>query len=181
MTLLTTDEFRAFQATELDDASLQIFLDAAELAIEQRYGVTGSPVTETVDGGQTYIFLRRRASSITSVLETWGDTDTTLAADDYQLRGDGVSVKRLGTGTNAATWWGAPVAVTYAAADDEAERKRIQVALVKLDLNIAPGASSEQIGSWMEQHQESSVWNYATQREAILDSLYASPTAPGFA
>lgn len=183
MALLTIEQFRKFVATSLEDDELEVLLDAAESAITALYGPVGGPVEETSDGGQTYIFLRRRASAITGIVETDIDVDTTLAADDWRLRDDGVSVRRLWNGTNAREWWGYPVVVTYTPADDLADRKRIQLKLVELDLNNTPGVTSERIGEWEEQHSESSVWNYPVQREAILASLAGQPAglAPGFA
>lgn len=179
--LLDPDEFRSLHANGLEDDALMLLLDAAEQAIDARYGPLGSSASDLLDGGQSYLFLRRRASDIMSIVETDGLTDTTLATDDYRLRSDGVSVLRLATGTNRRAWWGAPVAVTYVPFDDEADRKRVQAALVEADLGYNPGTTMEQVGSWLEQRQQSSpAWNYATERDAILASLVAT-NAPGFA
>ena len=58
--ILTTDEFRAFVETDLDDASLQILLDAAESAIVAYAGPPGS-ATRRVDGGVGRMPLARPA------------------------------------------------------------------------------------------------------------------------
>jgi len=183
MTLLSTDDFKAAYAgtVPVDDAGLASLLAAEEAAIVARFGNTAAEVAEVHDGGSAYLFLRHRAETAASIsaVETVDATDTTLAADDYRLRDDGVSLLRLDTGTNRRTVWGLTT-VTYTPLDDSEERKRVQRALVILDLNTAPGISAEQIGAWMEQHQQSSVWNYQTEREAILASLDRA-IPPGFA
>ncbi len=178
--LLTVAEFRQLASSSLEDEALQLLLDAAEQAITSRYGELGTPVVETLDGGQSYLFLRRRAASIVSLVETNGMTDTTLAIDDWRIRGDGVSILRLPLGTNKQDRWGAPVTVTYVPLDDEADRKRVQMELVKLDQDYAPGVTSETIGAWSEQRVQSSVWNYQAERAAIIESL-VNTFAPGFA
>lgn len=182
--ILTLEELRAHVETELEDDDLQLLVDAAEQAIVKalrQFGVAyDEGLVETHDGGQSYIFLRWPATSIESITETDGGTDTVLEADDYRIRGDGVSVLRLASGTNPRTWWGAPVRVEYSAAHADAELGRVQIALVKLDLNHNPGVASESIGSWSEQATSNSAFNYQLERESILASLNIA-TAPGFA
>lgn len=180
--LLSVEEFRLLvPSPSIEDEGLQLLLDASEQAITARYGEIGSPVTELVDGGYTYFFLRRRASSIDTVVETISGTDTTLAEDDFRIRGDGVSVRRLPAGTNDRLYWGDTISVTYTPADDEADRKRVQMELMKLDLSYEPGMTAEQIGSWLEQRANNSTWNAMLEREAILDSLIGGQAVPGFA
>lgn len=180
---VTVEVLRAHVSSELDDDALQLLLDAAEAAILVRYGTPGS---ETHDGGQSYIFLRHRAASITTITETVSGTDTELDPTDFRLRDDGVSVLRLSTGLNTPTrsWstpaWGGPVVVEYVPEDLDAELARVQIALVELDLNHAPGLTSETIGAWSEQFASNSAFNYEVEREAILNS-FASAIPPGFA
>jgi hypothetical protein len=169
--LLTVGEYRKLAGSSLEDPALQLLLDAAEQAIERELGGPVGEVTEVVDGGLTYITLRRRASEIVSVTETWDATDTILGADDYRLRYDARSLFRLANGTHPAGRWG-QATVVYAAEDDADDRKRAQKALVELDHNYVPGATAEQIGAWMEQHQQSAQWNYQSERAAILATLW---------
>ena len=68
--------------------------------------------------------------------------------------------------------WPGLVAVTYEPEDDEAIRKRVQKELVEFDLTVAPGATSEQIGAWLEMQQKSSVWNEQSERAALLAGLW---------
>jgi hypothetical protein len=157
VTLLTVDDLRQWpEFAETDEDVLQLLLDAEEQAIEREMGGPVGAVTEVVDGGYlTFITLRWRAAGITSVETTHDEVLTTLATDDYQLRHDRRSLFRLGTGTNPGY--------------------RVQKELIALDMNYAPGSTSEQIGSWMEQQQKSSVWNAAAERNAIMATLW-----PGF-
>ena len=118
--------------------------------------------------------LSRRATSIVQVVEG----TTTLDATDYELKDDGQLLRRLSFGaTHPRSRWWHRVDVTYVPVDDLANRKRVQIALVALDLNHDPGASQETIGSWSESHSQGAGWNYETERRAILDSL--SPAGAG--
>lgn len=183
---VTVEELIVYPGVDasVDTAVLQAMLDAAEEAIAAVSGPAGD-ATEILDGGGSYIFLRRRCASvddIDTVTETVSLTDTELDATDFRLRADGVSLLRLDAGANPRVCWGAPVTVEYTPEADEAERVRVQVALVMLDLNHIPGGiTSEQIGAWMEQRAANSVWNYTAEREAILASLQPMAYAPGFA
>ena len=170
MAILSVEQFRSLAETHLEDAALQILLDAAEEAIVAYAGAPDT-ATEVLGGGGQYVTLQRPAVSISSITETWNETATTLAANDYELLPGGLVLRRKSGGTNSRTRWYGRVAVTYVPVDAESERQRVAYQLVQLDLNYAPGTTSEQIGQWMEQHQQSSVWNYRKEREAILSSL----------
>src|SRR4051812_3591782 len=98
MTLLTVDQFREHVETSLVDDAIQRLLDDAEAEIIRYAGALGSR-TELVDGGSGRLVLTRPVGSITSVTETFGTTDTILAADDYRQRNVYV-LERLYTGTN---------------------------------------------------------------------------------
>lgn len=173
MTLLTVDDLRKWpQFATIDADVLDLLLEAEEGAIETELGGPVGSVTEIVDGGLRFLTLRRRASSITSVTTVVDGVSTTLATDDHRLRYDRRSLERLGTGTNPSAYWAGVVTVEYAAEDDEPTRKRVQRELVALDLNTAPGATMEQIGAWLEQHQASAQWNEASERRAILSTLW---------
>lgn len=176
MAILTVEQFRSLSASSLEDSALQILLDAAEEAIVAFAGAPASAL-ELLDGGNRFVSLARPATSISSITETspWGATVTTLAADDYLLYPNGATILRLSGGTNSRWRWYGRVAVTYVPVDDTSERQRVQRALVDLDLNYAPGTTSEQIGAWMEQRsQQSNQWNYTQERDAILASLASS-------
>lgn len=166
---------------------MQRLLDAAEQAIQQAAGiftVSGDPevpdnITEILYGGSTYLVLAHRASAVVSVHELVTNVDTALAANDYRLGNDGVSLQRLDTGTNPQIGWTGQVTVVYTPFDVNAERKVAQIALVQLYLDHHPGIASETIGDWQQSFQSNSVWNYAQERENILDTL--RPVTVGFA
>lgn len=177
MTLLSVADLRTlpvFRSEEtFPDAWLQILLDATEAEIADELGGPVGSVTEVVDGSLlSWLTLRRRADSITTIVETSDSVVTTIAADDYRIALDRRSLQRLGTGTNPSARWPRLVSVTYAAEADEPTRKRVQKALVELDAGYAPGRTDEQIGAWRESYQQSSVWNYQTERKAILATLW---------
>lgn len=179
MAILTLAELKVrLPSTGLDDDDLRRYLDAAE---EDIVRVAGPAVDDYLVTSVTEWFSRvtgallmlgRAASSITSIQEYANrQTPTTLAADDYELMPDGVMLRRKVGGTNSSYHWHPPVRVEYDPMSDVASRERVQIALVQLDVNANHGVSSEQIGSWTQQSQASSVWNYAAEREAILESL----------
>lgn len=182
MTLLTVAELRAFPAfagrSDVDDAVLEVLLEAAESAIERELGGPVGAVQEVISGDLlTFLTLRRRATSITSITTAVDGVTTNLAADDYRLAYDRRTIWRLGDGTNPSAYWPSRpgiATVVYAAEDDEADRKRVQAQLVDLDLNAAPGVSMEQIGAWMETRQQNATWNQATERKAILATLWGA-------
>jgi hypothetical protein len=96
-----------------------------------------------------------------------------LADDDYRLAPSGSLLIRLSDGTNPRSCWYGRVEVRYTPFVDGAERDRVAIALVKLDVNHNPGSVQETIGSWSEQQSQGSE-SYATERAAILASYGAS-------
>jgi hypothetical protein len=174
---LTVEQFRDFVRTSLSDESVQKLLEAAKLAIDQVAGPVGE-ITETIEAwewgdGLPRITTKRPMSAVVSVTEYVGDRPIVLAADDYRV--SGYVLTRLGHGTNPRWHWGSRVVVVYATADDAAERDRVQLELVKLDLTYSPGLSSQTIGTWSEAYTDGAT--YAADREAILSSLL--PTSGG--
>lgn len=177
MTILTTAEFREFEDTDLGDTPLQVLLDAAEIEIVRFAGDPASAV-EWIRGGQSFIFLKRPASTITSVVE-WNDSDgssVTLDADDYLAYPDGLRFRRLSTGPNPRSRWRERSVWTYTPRVDTALREAVQVDLVKLMLNYAPGLTSETIGDWAETFAANSVWNNLKERADILSRLSYGPS-----
>lgn len=175
MASLNVAGFREHVTTALGDTALELLLDAAWLAIAEIAGAEGD-VVEVRAGGGSILFLPRPAASITSVSEWFGySTQRTLAANDYRLNSDGVSLHRLTVGTTPAVYWGGPVQIAYEPLSDESSRQVVQIALVKLFLDHHPGIAEEDIGDWRQVFQSNSVWNYAQERETILDTLRARP------
>jgi len=133
MSDLTVVALRAHLETDLEDAALQRFIDDAESEVIRRYGER-STQTDTFTGEilATALFLSRKATVITTVVEEVAGTETTLASDDYRLRYEGRQIQRLATGTNPRTTWGEVVTVVYEPKDELANRLRVSVDLVKL-------------------------------------------------
>lgn len=170
--LLTATDLREHITTALGDDALQRLADAAWEQITEVVGSEGA-LTEVYDGSGTYLFLTRPVSAFTSITETVGSTATILATDDYRLGVDGLSVRRLATGTNPQSYWQGDVSVVYEPDNDEAQRQVVQIALVRLYLNHHPGIVDETIGDWRESFQSNSAWNYALERDNILATLRA--------
>ena len=166
-TLLTVGELREHLETDLSDEALQRILNAEEAEIVRRHGPTATQA-ETLDGGETLLFLSRTASSITSVVETESDnlTQTTLASDDYRLLPAG-KVERLVTGTNPASYWAHLVTVTYVPEDQAAQRRLVLVQLAMLAAKYN-AMKSESVGGG---DYSGTSLDYTLERERLLRSL----------
>jgi hypothetical protein len=169
--ILTPDELREHIETTLDDVALERLADAAEEAIVGEIGDPG-PVNELITprGTTDLIKLGRRAATVSAVTER----TTELDEDDYELRSSGYILRRLNTGSSPASCWRGRVDITYTVSD-LAERARVQIELVKLDLAYSPGVVGETIGSWSEQLAQGDR-TYQAERAAILASLHRTPT-----
>lgn len=138
-------------------------IDGAYKDITQRFGEDASH-EDTLPGGFKVLYLRRQVSTVTTVVETIADTDTTLSADDYEIRDNSWALERLSTGTNGRATWGTEVKVTYVTADD-ARRFDVCIDLIKLELAYT-GTQAEKIGDY-----STSGLDHARAREAILSRL----------
>lgn len=167
--LLSPADFRKHQETGLPDPALQTLLDAAEWAINRT--LTADALIERHETLGRYIYPARRVTTVTSLKETVGTTVTTLAANDYLIHPGGWTIERLATGTNPRSVWTGVVELTTPPAADTADRKRVQLGLVKLDLAHNPGLTAEEIGDWKETYADNSAMNYGLEREAILATL----------
>lgn len=165
---LSVDALRLRVTSSLGDEALTGLLEAAYEAIDNYAGMVGDVQERLMASGMgPLLMLSRRAIAIESVTEN----DVALAADDYELRSSGQMLLRLTTGTNSRRYWFGPVDVTYQPYVDDAERDRVAGELVQLDLNYKPGLTSERIGDWEEQFARNDLFNYQTERAAILASL----------
>lgn len=168
MTILSADEAREHIETSLEDDALERLLAAAEAAIVERAGPNPTDDTETATAEERHsprgdlLMLSRVPGVIVSVTE--GTTE--LDPEDYAQRPGSGILRRVGR-----SWWG-PVTVAYIPEGDLAERIRVQLALVRLDLSATPGVTSERIGPWQQQTADGST--YAVEREALLASLGGS-------
>ncbi|HUW17467.1 MAG TPA: hypothetical protein VMW94_10345 [Actinomycetes bacterium] len=166
----TVAMLRAYVTSTLSDAVLQTYLDAAMEAIDDVLGPVAMKERINVSYGEL-VRLGRKAASITSVVEDARSSSLTLAADDYELTDSGEVLYRLHDGTNPRYTWHSRVDVTYVREDDVADRIRVAVALVRLDLTYAPGLTSQQIGTWSETYATTGSRSYEEQRADLLGSL----------
>jgi hypothetical protein len=163
---LSVVEFREHVTSALGDEALQALLNAAYAAIVRRVGPEASAVERLAGASGPLLLLNRAASSITSVTED----GTLLDALDYLLRPSGMTIERLRTGPNPRLYWRGWVDVVSTPLVDTAERIRVTIALVKLDLAQNPGITAIRIGDWAETYADSAM-NYGLEREAILATL----------
>lgn len=172
--LLTPAQFREHQATDLPDTALQRLIDAAEYAITARYGAIAQ-LTEQVRGGGRLLFLSRVAGAIASVTELYGDplgtSPVVLDPTDYTQVPPGNLLRREYTGVHRADLWGERTDVVYTPADDQVERTRVTIGLVKLDVQHNPGLSAETVGDWAQTYADNSAMNYQLERDSILASM----------
>lgn len=169
--------FTAAAPNSIDADHLLRLLDAAQEAIDARYGALYAADSNTEQGQAREIMnvhgdllvLSRRAASVDQVIED-RFTPTTLASNDYELLPDGQTLRRLSTGTHTAYRWGHRVDVLYTPLSDVASRELAQINLVRLEISFNPGLAGQTIGSWSETYITSGK-SYAEQREEILDSL----------
>jgi hypothetical protein len=172
---LTVADVRQHVTTALLDPALQRLIDAAYEAIVGRIGPTGADTEVHRAGSGPLLMLNRAAASITSVTEDATGAPVVLNALDYALRPSGSLLERLDTGPNPASRWRGRVDVVAVPLADAAERDRVVIALVKLDVTHNPGVTSERIGDWEESFADNSAMNYDLEREAILDSMLLDP------
>lgn len=178
MALLTVTEARQFVAfpsgTEAD-AALQLLLNATEADILGAVGATASGA-ELIEGGWDAIIVSRPIASVTAVVDDVDGSAVTLASDDYRFTVGGYVMHRLSSGTHPGGRWGPLVSVTYTGVDTTAQRKQVQVALVRLALGYNPGLLSTRVGDWQETYQATnSVSGYVTERAALLSTLTPGP------
>jgi hypothetical protein len=187
VSILTVAELREHVTSALPDAALQRLLDAAEDAIVERVGAPGA-ITEYVSAwasgagyapwglttGMRRITVSRPIGTIASVTEylsagAVGDPGIILDATDY--RASGYVLARLPGGTHSRWYWGQQVAVVYTPADETADRTRVQIALVRLDLNAEPGLAQQITEGFAERFSGAGLLNYSEERADLLASL----------
>ena len=170
MALLSIAELRSLVESDLTDAALQMMLDATEAEITRKLGDL-STETLQLDGGDAYLHLGRRASSITSVSEYYtvecvGYTTTVLVAGDYSLSSDGWRIERKVDGTNPSPVWLGLVTVDYVPVSSIAERKLLQAKLIKLDLAYQ-GMAEQRVGDMVVREEA----DHSAARAAIFKTV----------
>lgn len=164
--MLAVADLRRRITTALEDSDLQGLLNAAYQAIDGR--VPSGPQTELlrVDAGDLVV-LSYPARSITSIRDRGVDLDP----DDWAQLSPTL-LRRLATGPHPARHWHRPE-IAYLMTADEAERDRIAIALIQLDLTYKPGLTGQRLGEWSESYSQA-TGSYPAEREAILSSYAPS-------
>ncbi len=150
----------------LSDAALQRLIEREEAEIIRRFGAhwTGAAVSETVHGGGAALYLKRAATSISSIIEYVYPGDTapvTLTASDYYLWPAEGRIERLPWGSSASTRWGTPVTVSYIPADDSYLRTQVILELIRIGAAedaSAGGGSVSGLGYSISGGSSSSTW-----------------------
>ncbi len=167
MSLISVSEIREHVETGIADTALDNLIKVAEQEIVHKCGATLTQTDEIpVYIGQynKWLWLTRPADSITTVIETVGVSDTTLAADDYRLYHQS-QLKRLDSGTNSRSYWGDRVKVTYVPRNDITRRRGALIRLVQLMVNFT-GNRSESSGDF-----SCTSLDYESEKNKILSSL----------
>lgn len=172
--LLTVDQLREHIETDVTDAALQRYLDTADYEIVEAFGANTGTVIEYFTPGalDCLIFTVRKIASVSAIVETTrgpaGDTETTLASNDYVVDGNR-QIRRLATGTNGASYWAERTKVTYTPTSESAKRIGVTIDLVRLSCRYE-AASSTKLGDVSINHVD-----YAQERQRILRRLQPGP------
>jgi hypothetical protein len=128
MASVSIDEVRAVVKTGMTDAELGDVIDRAEFELSELCGqpqdseLSVSEV-ETVYGGTQNLFMRRKISSITSIVED----DTTLTTDYFRVFPRQGRIVRLPLGGV----WGDEIVITYVPAENLPLFKQATIDLVR--------------------------------------------------
>ena len=143
--LLTVGELREQVTTALPDDAVQRLLDAAEADITRWTWPLGSTVRELVHGSR-FLALDHRAETIVAITPVPGSSSSSAPPDPldpltYALTAGGYVV------AFTSYTYGYDYTVEYQPIDNAAERKRVQVAIVKDDVAYE-GMQGQSLGDW---------------------------------
>jgi hypothetical protein len=173
--LVTPADVKRTVRSALEDADLQLVIDQEEAEVVRLFGAhyidAAQTIVETLPGGKRNLWLRRRITAVTAVVE---DT-MTLTSGEYRVWGEQGRVNRL---YGVTAWlagdeddttrhdWGQVVVITYKPADDNALRKPVIVELVRLALERTTMDSENVAGEYSY-----SAPNWEAKRGDILRRL----------
>ena len=161
----TTSELSSVLETDLDTTSLQKYIDAAEADLVSVHGAHTSGEDQFDALRSRKLWPLRQIVTVTTAVETIGDTDTTLSADDYRIRDGGWSLERRSDGTNPAYTWEQEVVLTYTPFSDEGRRWQTIVDLVRLRLQY------NALGEVEDGDHKESAMDYEKERVKLLAVL----------
>jgi hypothetical protein len=162
--MVDLDALRDHVGAGPSDDVLEGLLAAALEAIDLRYGPATETYREYVRPFGQWVRLGIRASAVSTVIEGTSALETA----DYALWPGGKYVRRLHD-LDPSDWTGM-VDITYRPLSEAAERDRVALGLVKVDLAYHPGLTSITVGPWSESYSQASD-SHAQAREAVLRSL----------
>lgn len=138
MSLLTAAQAQALGiGLSLSATDLQAVIDREEAELVRLFGAvyTGAAISETTHGGGRSLYLKRRITSVSSIIEYLYPGDTapvTLTTSDYFVWGDEGRIERVPWGTTASTTWGRVVTVSYVPTDDTDLWRMVLAELVRI-------------------------------------------------
>jgi len=144
--------------------AIERLIDSAEEEVLTRYGPHNAQV-DFLRGGDMFLYTLRPVSLVTSIIETVGETTTSLAANDWTSRSGGWILERDQNGTNSRRTWADFVEVTYTPESDDDRRKMVIVELVRVSM-MYNAAKSKRTGDVSFTFVE-----YQDERESILSTL----------
>lgn len=130
MSLVTVEQVKLLVGSNLPDEVLQDVIDRVEAEVVRMYGAhySGSlELTETLEGGEYRLFVRRPISTLTSVVE---NDEALTVDDDFKLEAEQGNLLRLPLGST----WGWETIVKYKPVDDSDQRREVILDLVRVTL-----------------------------------------------
>jgi len=178
--LITPTQVQAFIKTPLSTTVLQQIIDAEEQVIVERFGAHVLVVEQFEDDSPgDRLFTNRGIASVQEIKETvvyrvglyqWGETETILSANDYEIWADLKSVRRLTTGDHERYGWGQRVKITYVPNDTTATRILVLLNLCKINIQFS-GLDREMVGG---REYQAEMASYAQKRREVLNLLNSS-------
>ena len=144
--------------------TVQRLIDSAEEEVLTRYGPHNAQV-DFLRGGDMFLYTLRPVLLVTSIIETVGETTTSLTTNDWTSRSGGWILERDQNGTNSRRTWADWVTVTYTPENDDDRRKMVMIELVRVSMAYSALKSSK-VGD-----VTCSFVEYQNERESILSTL----------
>ena len=168
MALLTASYARRFVDTKLTDTELQEIIDEIEAEVVRLYGANYVNAETTITKtkrvfGQRYFFIDRKVTSISSVTE---ESVALVEDTDFELCDDQASLFRSPYGE----WFGL-VVVVYVPFNDNADRKKVILDLLRLDLARSAMKTEDFDGSY-----QFSAPDWEVERARVLRRLVIGAT-----
>lgn len=171
-------KIRQHVETGLEDGALALLVQAATDEVAARFGNDDEMTTTLYGWGDNQLThrLSRKASVLTSVKErpAYGNEETVLDTDDYDLIHGGKTLIRRADGTNPRRYWNEVVEVTYTPVEEKTLREQTIINLVKLEVQYN-GLAQERVGDYTSNMASggsgSASTIYLAERERIIMAM----------